>query len=96
MLIGMNLNVQMDPAGRVVLPKKIRERFRLRGGDLLALEVKGDAIELRPQQSKTRLRRVNGVLVLVNDLSLTAGMDLVSDSREDRIEDIARGVTEAE
>jgi len=96
MLIGMNLNVQMDPTGRVVLPKKIRERFRLRGGDLLALEVKGDAIELRPQQSKTRLRRVNGVLVLVNDLSLTAGMDLVSDSREDRIEDIARGVTEAE
>ena len=44
----MTLNVQMDSGGRVVLPKKVRERFRLRGGDTLALEMKGDVIELRP------------------------------------------------
>ena len=89
----MNTNVQMDPAGRVVLPKRIRDRFRLRGGDTLVLEVKGDAIELRPERPKAELRRVNGVLVLVSDMSLPAGMDLVAESREERIDEIARAGT---
>jgi len=93
---GMNMNVHMDPAGRLVLPKKVRERFRLQGGDTLALEVKGDAIQLRPQQAKARLERVNGILVLVSEMSLPEGRDLVSESREERIEEIARGATGAE
>ena len=92
----MSMNVQMDPAGRVVLPKKVRERFRLQGGDTLTLEVKGDAIQLRPQQSKARLERVNGVLVLVSEISLPEGRDLVCQSREERLEEIVRGATEAE
>ena len=83
-------NVQMDPAGRVVLPKKVRDRFRLQGGDTLALEIKGDAIELRPRKSMAQLRRVNGVLVLVSDMSLPAERDLVVESREERIDEIAQ------
>jgi AbrB family looped-hinge helix DNA binding protein len=92
--IGIHMNVQMDPAGRVVLPKKVRERFRLQGGDTLVLEVKGDAIQLRPQQAKARLERVNGVLVLVSEAPLPEGRDLVSESREERIEEITRTGTE--
>jgi AbrB family looped-hinge helix DNA binding protein len=84
----MNLHVQMDPAGRVVLPKKVRQRFRLQGGDTLALEIKDDAIQLRPQRLKSRLQRVNGVLVLVSDISLPEGMDLVAESRDERIEQV--------
>ena len=90
---GMNTKVQIDPAGRVVLPKKIRERFRLQGGDTLVLEVKGDAIELRPQKPTTQLRRVNGVLVLVSDLSLPAQRDLVGESRDERIDELVQGAT---
>lgn len=92
----MNVTVQIDRAGRVVLPKPLRERFRLQGGDTLTLEVKGEAIELRPQKAKVRLERINGVLVLVNDLSLPEGRDLVSESRDERIEEIARNASEAE
>ena len=92
----MNMNVQMDQAGRVVLPKKLRERFRLQSGDTLALEVKGDEIHLRPQKAKTRLERVNGVLVLVSEIALPEGRDLVSESRDERIDEIARSVSEAE
>ncbi len=77
----------------MVLPKKIRERFRLQGGDTLTLEVKGDAIELRPQKPTVQLRRVNGVLVLVSDMSLSAERDLVAESRDERINEIAQGVT---
>jgi AbrB family looped-hinge helix DNA binding protein len=90
----MNVTVQIDRAGRVVLPKKLRERFRLQGGDTLSLEVKGDAIQLRPQKSKTRLERVNGVLVLVTEMSLPEGTDLVSEVREERLDQIARSASD--
>lgn len=95
-LNGMDMNVQMDQAGRVVLPKKLRERFRLQGGDRLALEVKGDEIHLRPQKLRARLERVNGVLVLVSELPIPEGRDLVSDSRDERIDQIVRKASEAE
>ena len=88
------MNVQIDRAGRVVLPKKLRERFRLQGGDTLVLEVKGDEILLRPQKTKVRLERVNGVLVLVGEMPLPEGRALVSDSRIERINQIARNASE--
>jgi AbrB family looped-hinge helix DNA binding protein len=87
----MNTNVQIDPAGRVVLPKKIRERFRLRGGDTLTLEVKGDAIELRPKKPTAQLRRVNGVLVLISDMSWPVERDLVAESRDERVDELIQG-----
>ncbi len=89
----MSTVVQIDQAGRIVLPKKLRERFRLQGGDALTLEVKGDAIELRPQKSKARLERVNGVLVLTTNLHIAEGRDLVSEFRNERIDEIARSAT---
>jgi AbrB family looped-hinge helix DNA binding protein len=92
----MSVNVQMDRAGRVVLPKKVRERFRLQGGDTLALEIKGDAIQLRPEQGGGRLARVNGVLVLVSATSIPEGKDLVNELREERIGQIARDASEPE
>ena len=84
------MTVQIDQAGRVVLPKKVRERFGIHGGDMLELEVKGDAIQLSPQRAKFRLERVNGVLVLGGEMSLAEGRDSVSESRDERIADIAR------
>jgi AbrB family looped-hinge helix DNA binding protein len=92
-IYGMNITVQVDPAGRVVLPKKIRERFRLQGGDTLTLEIKGDAIELRPQKQTQQLRRVNGVLVMVSDMSLPVERDLVAEARDERIDEVIRGAT---
>ena len=86
----MSMSLQMDQAGRLVLPKKIRERFRLQGGDSLALEIKGDAIQLRPQKSGVRLERINRVLVLVSEISCSENRDLVAESRDERIDEIAR------
>jgi AbrB family looped-hinge helix DNA binding protein len=83
--------VQIDQAGRVVLPKPLRDRFRLRGGDTLAIEVRGDAIELRPTPAMGHLKRVNGVLVLTGTGPLGGAADLVARSREERLEDVLRG-----
>jgi len=81
--------VQIDQAGRLVLPKRVRESFRLSAGDTLAVGIKGDAIELRPTKSGVRLERINGVLVLTGELRRLP-RDLVADAREERIDEIAR------
>jgi len=86
--------VQIDQAGRMVLPKPVRDRFRLRGGDTLAIEVRGDAIELRPTRATGELKRVNGVLVFTGPGPLENGEDFVAQSREERIDDLMRDVKE--
>jgi AbrB family looped-hinge helix DNA binding protein len=84
--------VQIDGAGRVVIPKRLRAMFRLRGGDTLGVEVRGDAIELRPTQGLGQLKRINGVLVFTGLGPLDSHRDLVAESREDRLEDVMRGL----
>jgi AbrB family looped-hinge helix DNA binding protein len=92
-LFGMKeMTVQIDQAGRVVLPKRLRERFRLRGGDTLAIEVRGDAIELRPTRAAGELKCVNGVLVFTGAAPLERGRDFVADSREERMDDLMAGM----
>jgi AbrB family looped-hinge helix DNA binding protein len=89
-LIAMkDVLIQIDQAGRLVIPKRIRETLRLKTGDTLAVGLKGDAIELRPTKSGIRLERINGVLVVTGDMPLPAH-DLVAEAREDRIHELAR------
>jgi AbrB family looped-hinge helix DNA binding protein len=47
----MTATITMDAAGRLVLPKTVRERLHLRGGDKLNLEIVADKIELTPAPS---------------------------------------------
>ena len=82
--------IQIDQAGRVVLPKSLRDSFRLKRGDKLAVAVRGDAIELRPTKSDVRLERVNGVLVLTGEFRIPEGRDLVEEAREERIGTLTR------
>ena len=83
--------VQIDQAGRLVLPKGVRDSLRLKSGDKLAIGIKGDAIELRPTRSTIRLERINGVLVLTGEMPLP-DRDWVSDAREDRMHELERGM----
>lgn len=45
---GMNSTITMDGAGRLILPKAMRERLHLRAGSRLTAEVVADRIELTP------------------------------------------------
>lgn len=53
--------VSIDRAGRVVIPKDVRERLDMAPGTELELEVRGDAIQLaRPRQATRELTWVDG------------------------------------
>jgi len=59
----MNATLNIDRAGRVVLPKPVRDELQLSPGDSLELEVSQDRIVLRPARSRGRMFKENGVWV---------------------------------
>ena len=59
----MITTVTIDKAGRLVLPKTMREALHLKAGATLEIQQEGDVITLRPAQTKTTLRRKNGFWV---------------------------------
>jgi AbrB family looped-hinge helix DNA binding protein len=69
----MRSQITLDPAGRVVLPKALRDELHLSAGDTLDLTVKGDEVTLRPRRAATRLHKERGVWVLRSGKPLTAG-----------------------
>jgi AbrB family looped-hinge helix DNA binding protein len=67
----MNSKVTLDRAGRVVLPKTLRDELRLSPGDTLDLTVKGDEVTLRPRRGATPLEKERGVWVFRTGEPLT-------------------------
>jgi AbrB family looped-hinge helix DNA binding protein len=68
----MRGSVRLDGAGRIVVPKTIRDRLRLCPGDTFDLVVQGDELLLRPQRSATPLQKERGVWVFRTGQPLTA------------------------
>ena len=60
----MNTTLTLDKAGRVVLPKPLREELRLEPGDKLELDAEGEKLTLRPLRAGTALRKERGIWVL--------------------------------
>ena len=63
----------LDRAGRVVLPKTLRDEMRLSPGDTLDLTVKDDEVTLRPRRGASPLHKERGVWVFRTGKPLTAG-----------------------
>ena len=59
----MNVTITIDGAGRVVLPKALRDELRLEAGDALELESEGERVILRPVRSSAPLRKERGIWV---------------------------------
>ncbi len=68
----MNTIVTLDKAGRVVIPKTLRDALRLAPGDTLAVESDGDRVTLRPVRSASALRKEHGIWVFRGGRKLTA------------------------
>jgi AbrB family looped-hinge helix DNA binding protein len=68
----MKSKVTLDRAGRVVLPKALRDEMHLSPGDTLDLTVKGDEVTLRPRRGAAPLQKERGVWVLRTGKPLTA------------------------
>jgi AbrB family looped-hinge helix DNA binding protein len=57
----MTTTVTIDKAGRVVIPKEIRDGLRLEAGDTLAVESEGERVTLRPVRGVAPLQKERGV-----------------------------------
>jgi AbrB family looped-hinge helix DNA binding protein len=68
----MSTTVTLDKAGRVVIPKALRDELRLASGDTLAMESNGDSVTLRPIRSASVLRKKRGIWVFHGDRKISA------------------------
>jgi AbrB family looped-hinge helix DNA binding protein len=70
----MNATLTIDKAGRVVLPKQIRDAMQISPGDSLELESSEDQIILRPARGRARMYKKQGVWVLHGGAPLPASV----------------------
>ena len=82
----MNTRLTMDKAGRVVIPKPLREELHLEPGDTLEIESSGEQITLRPVRGTGPLTKKHGVWVFQTDRPLPASAtdEMLREIREDR------------
>ena len=67
----MNATITIDKAGRLVLPKPVRDELQLSPGDSLELHSSEDGILLRPARTGGRMKKDHGVWVFDSGKPLT-------------------------
>jgi AbrB family looped-hinge helix DNA binding protein len=85
-LNGMTLRI--DKAGRVVLPKPVRDRLGLREGCGLELQEVPEGLLLKPAERRPSMIKKQGLWVHTGQLP--AGFDIVQAIRDDREERIRK------
>ncbi len=74
----MNATLTIDKAGRVVLPKPVRDALQISPGDSLELESSEDHIVLRPAPSKGRMYKKQGVWVFDSGSGVPLSVEVVN------------------
>jgi AbrB family looped-hinge helix DNA binding protein len=82
----MNSRLTIDKAGRVVIPKPLRDELHLEAGDALEMESTGEHITLRPVRGTGPLAKEHGVWVFRAGTPLPASAtdELLQRIREER------------
>ncbi|HEY1947532.1 MAG TPA: AbrB/MazE/SpoVT family DNA-binding domain-containing protein [Bryobacteraceae bacterium] len=70
----MNTRLTIDKAGRVVIPKPLREELHLEPGDSVEMESAEDQITLRPVRGTGPLSQEHGVWVFHSGQPLSASV----------------------
>ena len=82
------MNVKIDKAGRIILPKPVRDRLRLRQGSSFKVEERPEGVLLKPIGQRPSMVKENGLWVHLGSVPRSFDWDEVVDSvREDRIKD---------
>lgn len=81
----VEINVILDKAGRVVLPKRLRQQMHLAPGDILELESEGERLTLRPVRPQALLKKEYGVWVYPGEPAAVSIPDLIDREREQRL-----------
>ena len=90
----MSTKLTLDKAGRVVLPKPLRDRLQLAPGDTLHLESEGERITLRPLRQNVMLKKELGVWVYQGESTDASIADLIDRQRENRHRAVSEPVNE--
>jgi len=87
----MNATISMDRAGRLVLPKPVREQLQLEPGESLEMESFEDHIVLRPVRGKASMYKKQGIWVFRGGAPLKASVvrETIRRVRKDREEAIS-------
>jgi AbrB family looped-hinge helix DNA binding protein len=83
------MRIKIDKAGRIVLPKPVRERFHLGAGAELELEHRSEGLSLKPVERRPSMVLEKGIWVHLGQLP--GGLDwdqLIDEAREERIKDL--------
>jgi AbrB family looped-hinge helix DNA binding protein len=87
--------VPIDQAGRIVLPKGVREELAIKSGDKLKLSINGSSVTLTPTSEKPGFVRKGKSLVFVTPGNETLTKEVVDDIlntiRAERDESILAG-----
>lgn len=84
----MTTKLTVDKAGRIVLPKPVRERLRLEAGDALHLEIDGEQISLSPVRPKVLLKKELGIWVFEGEACDDSIPGLIDRSRTSRLREV--------
>ena len=82
------MRLTIDKAGRVVLPKAVRDEYALSPGTVLEVEAADDAIILRPTHDQPMVREKDGLLVVATPIAADLA-GVVEQSRDQRLDDLA-------
>ncbi|MEO8053463.1 MAG: AbrB/MazE/SpoVT family DNA-binding domain-containing protein [Acidobacteriota bacterium] len=84
----MTTKLTLDRAGRVLIPKTLRQELQLGPGDALQLESKGEQITLRPIRPKALLKKEHGVWVYQGEATHASIPDLIDRERVKRLREL--------
>lgn len=84
------MTLKLDKAGRVILPKLVRDRLGLHEGSELQMEETPEGLMLKPVEARASMIKIDGLWVHTG--KVPPGFDFaqaIRDDREERIRKIA-------
>ena len=84
----MSETVTIDKAGRVIVPKKVRERLGLSGGDKLRMDVVGGKIEIERVEPESALIVAEDGLPMIQGAQKVDVVEVLRQQREERVDRI--------
>lgn len=91
-----DLSVPIDPAGRIVLPKKVREELAVKAGDTFKVSISGSTVVLTPLKATAGFVRKGKALVFCvpgrKTVSTEEINEILESTREEHLHRQLKGV----